>query len=62
MIFNKTDFDKDLVESFLESSLHELPKEAIITDGAPMYKDILEKNRCQTSNVHILHNKKIFPN
>ena len=44
MIFDKEDFDKDLVESFLESSLVGLPKEAIITDGVPMYKDILEKN------------------
>lgn len=43
MVFDKKEFDKELVEAFLDSSLEGLPKEAIITDGAPMYKDILEK-------------------
>lgn len=43
LYFDKEDFGKDMVEAFLDSSLEGLPKEAIITDGAPMYKDILKK-------------------
>ena len=43
LTFDKSEFDKDLVDAFLDSSLENLPKEAIITDGATMYYDIMEK-------------------
>lgn len=43
IIVAKEDFDKTVVESFLDSSLANLPKEAIITDGAPMYPEIIDK-------------------
>lgn len=39
----KENFDKNTVEAFLESSLFGLPKEALITDGASMYRDIIDK-------------------
>ena len=34
---------KNTVEAFLESSLFGLPKEALIRDGASMYRDIIDK-------------------
>lgn len=43
LIIHKKDFDKTIVESFLESSLDGLPKEAIITDGAPAYPEIIDR-------------------
>lgn len=54
----KEDFDKNLVESFLESSLSGLPKEALITDGAPSYPDIVDKIgiRHQLCIFHIIKN------
>ena len=54
----KEDFDKNLVESFLESSLTGLPKEALITDGAPAYPDIVDKIgiQHQLCIFHILKN------
>lgn len=43
LLIEKEDFDKNAVESFLESSLSGLPQEALITDGASMYRDIIDK-------------------
>lgn len=43
LIIDKKDFDKSIVKSFLESSLSALPREALITDGDPMYPEIIEK-------------------
>ena len=43
ILVHEKDFDKTLIESFLESSLEGLPKEALITDGAPAYPDIVDK-------------------
>lgn len=43
LIIDKKDFDKTVVESFLESSLSGLPKIALVTDGASMYPDIIKK-------------------
>ena len=64
IIVHKEDFDKNLVESFLESSLAGLPKEALITDGAPAYPDIIDKIGIhhQLCIFHILknHHSKTF--
>ena len=43
LLIEKEDFDKNTVESFLESSLSGLPQEALITDGASMYYAIIDK-------------------
>ena len=43
LLMHKKDFDKTVIESFLESSFEGLPKEAIITDGAPAYPEIIDK-------------------
>ena len=37
------DFDKDIVEQFLKSSLINLPIESVITDGSNMYPQIIDK-------------------
>lgn len=64
IIVHKEDFDKNLVEAFLESSLAGLPKEALITDGAPAYPDIVDKIgiRHQLCVFHIIknHHSKTF--
>ena len=58
IIFDKEDFNKELVEAFLDSSLQGIPKEAIITDGDKMYPDILEKIgvKHQICVFHVLKN------
>ena len=58
LIVYKEDFDKDLLESFLESSLSGLPKEAMITDGLSMYPDIIDKMgmKHQLCIFHIIKN------
>lgn len=43
ILIEKTDFDKNIVEAFLESSIAGLPQEAIITDGSSMYREIIDK-------------------
>ena len=43
LIVDKKDFDKTVVESFMESSLSGLPKIALVTDGASMYPEIIKK-------------------
>ena len=43
LIVDKKDFDKNVVESFLDSSLSGLPKIALVTDGASMYPEIIKK-------------------
>ena len=43
LIMDKKDFDKTVLESFLESSLSGLPKIALVTDGATMYPEIIKK-------------------
>ena len=53
IIIKKEDFDKSVVESFLESSLIGLPKEAIITDGSPAYPEIID-------NIGIKHQLCVF--
>lgn len=65
LIIEKKDFDKKVVESFLESSLSNLPREAIITDGAAMYPDIINKigAKHQLCIFHIIktHHNKTYP-
>ena len=39
----KKDFDKTVIESFIEFSLSGLPKIALVTDGASMYPEKLKK-------------------
>ncbi len=58
LIIDKKDFDKTVVESFLESSLSGLPKIALVTDGAPMYPEIIKKIglKHQLCIFHILKN------
>ena len=58
LIIYKEDFDKTIVESFLESSLEGLPKEAIITDGSTMYPEIIKKigTKHQLCIFHIIKN------
>ena len=54
----KEDFDKNVVEAFLDSSLENLPKEALITDGAPAYPEIVDEMgmKHQLCVFHILNN------
>lgn len=58
LIIDKKDFDKTVVESFLESSLSGLPQIALVTDGAPMYPEIIKKIglKHQLCIFHILKN------
>lgn len=58
LLIKKEDFDKNVVEAFLESSLESLPKEALITDGASMYREIIDKIgiKHQLCVFHILKN------
>lgn len=58
LIIDKKDFDKTVVESFLESSLSGLPKIARVTDGVPMYPEIIKKIglKHQLCIFHILKN------
>lgn len=58
MVIDKEDLDKKVVESFLESSLAGLPKIALITDGAPLYPDIIDKigMKHQLCIFHIIKN------
>ena len=58
LIVDKKDFDKTVVESFLESSLSNLPKIALVTDGASMYPEIIKKIglKHQLCIFHILKN------
>lgn len=53
LLIKKEDFDKNIVEAFLEFSLAGLPKEAIITDGASMYREIID-------NIGIKHQLCVF--
>ena len=55
---HKEDFDKNVVEAFLDSSLENLPKEALITDGAPAYPEIVDKMgmKHQLCVFHIIKN------
>ena len=66
LLVEKEDFDKDTVQSFLESSLSGLSKEALITDGAPMYPTIIDKIgiKHQLCIFHIIknHHTKTFRN
>ena len=66
LLIEKEDFDKNTVEAFLESSLFGLPKEALITDGAPMYRDIIDKMgiKHQLCIFHIIknHHSKTYTN
>ena len=65
ILLHKKDFDKNVVESFLESSLSGLPKEALVTDGALAYPEIVDKVgiRHQLCVFHILknHHSKTYP-
>ena len=58
ILIEKEDFDKIMVEAFLESSLMGLPKEAIITDGSSMYREIIDRIgiKHQLCVFHILKN------
>ena len=66
LLIEKEDFDKNVVEAFLESSIAGLPKEALITDGASMYRDIVDKIgiKHQLCVFHIIknHHSKTFKN
>lgn len=54
MTLDKEDFGKDMVKAFLEASLYGIPKEAIITDGTPMYREIID-------NIGVKHQLCIIP-
>ena len=58
LLVHKEDFDKNVVEAFLDSSLENLPKEALITDGAPAYPEIVDKMgmKHQLCVFHIIKN------
>lgn len=66
IIINKKDFDKDIVKAFIESSLTDLPKEALITDGASMYRNIIDEIgiKHQLCIFHIIknHHTKTYKN
>lgn len=66
LLIEKEYFDKKVVEAFLESSITNLPKEALITDGAPIYPDIIDKIgiKHQLCVFHILknHHDKTYKN
>ena len=58
LLMHKKDFDKNVIESFLESSLDELLKEAIVTDGARVYPEIIDRMEIkhQLCLFHIIKN------
>ena len=64
ILIEKTDFDKNIVEAFLESSIAGLPQEAIITDGSSMYREIIDKIgiKHQLCIFHVIanHHSKIY--
>lgn len=58
LLIAKEDFDKSVLKSFLESALSGLPKEALITDGAPMYPEIIDQKGNETPIMRISYNQK----
>ena len=58
VVMFQEDFDKDLVEQFLKSSLDKLPIEAVIIDGSNMYPEIIDKLGAKHQFCVFSHNQK----